>query len=150
MFSKIKALLSSNDSTESATVDVHDEVLAATMLLIEVAWADHEIEERELRTIEHALSDLYEIEEAEIVEVIDRARTMHESSTGVYPFTKLLNEELEPAEKRRLLVHLWRMNTFDETEFHYEEHMIRRIADLLYCTHDEFIVAKLEAQKTVS
>ncbi|MCY4658144.1 MAG: TerB family tellurite resistance protein [Gammaproteobacteria bacterium] len=138
-----------SQSAESEDDDTQDQVLAAAMLLIEVAWADHEIEEREVQTIRNALTDLYGIDNSEVEHVISKAQETHESSTGIYPFTTLLNEHLEHHEKRNLLEHLWRMNTFD-SEFHYEEYMIRRIADLLYCTHEEFIVAKLSAKKRLT
>ena len=120
------------------------------MLLLEVAWADHELEERELATIRSALTDLYQISEDEIETVIEKAQEAHDASTGIYPFTSLLNEHLAHDAKQRLLEHLWRMNTFHGAEFHYEEYMIRRIADLLYCTHEEFIAAKLTVKKEIS
>lgn len=149
MFRQIKTFFSDSEQIEQHD-DEHDEVLAAAMLLLEVAWADHELEERELATIRSALTDLYKISTDETNVVIEKAQETHESSTGLYPFTSLLNEHLTHDAKQRLLAHLWRMNTFHGTEFHYEEHMIRKIADLLYCTHEEFIVAKLAAKNSIS
>ena len=149
MLKQIKEFFSAEDQVESND-DEHDEVLASAMLLLEVAWADHELEERELETIRGALTDLYQISEDEIDTVIQKAQEAHDASTGIYPFTSLLNEHLTHEAKQRLLDHLWRMNTFHGAEFHYEEYMIRRIADLLYCTHEEFIAAKLRVKNQVS
>lgn len=149
MLKQIKEFFSAEDQVESND-DEHDEVLASAMLLLEVAWADHELEERELETIRGALTDLYQISEDEIHTVIQKAQEAHDASTGIYPFTSLLNEHLTHEAKQRLLDHLWRMNTFHGAEFHYEEYMIRRIADLLYCTHEEFIAAKLRVKNQVS
>ena len=149
MLKQIKEFFSADDQTDTND-DAHDEVLAAAMLLLEVAWADHELEERELATIRSALTDLYQISEDEIDTVIEKAQEAHDASVGIYPFTSLLNEHLAHDAKQRLLEHLWRMNTFEGAEFHYEEYMIRRIADLLYCTHEEFIAAKLNVKNQVS
>ena len=147
MLKHIRNLFTKEDVAGDEDQVEHDEAIAAALVLLEVAWADHEIEQRELETIRHALADLYQIDNDEIDFVMEQARTKHEESTDLYSFTKQLNEHLEREEKQRLLQHLWCMNTFDESDFHYEEYMIRRIADLLYCSHEEFIAAKLFAKQ---
>jgi hypothetical protein len=49
------------------------------------------------------------------------------------------------AEKLQLLEALWRVARADATVHKYEEHLIRRIADLLHMPHSSFITAKLRA-----
>ncbi|MBG73164.1 MAG: hypothetical protein CMQ50_09775 [Gammaproteobacteria bacterium] len=145
MFERLKGVFAreqnSDVETESTTVP-----LAAAMLLLEVAWADHELEDRELEQVKVALESMYEIDQDQGSEIVDRARADHEKSTGVFPFTRLLNERLDRSERKALLVHLWRVANFEGDKEHYEEHVIRKITDLLYLNHSDFIAAKREVQ----
>jgi len=145
MFERLKGVFTrehaSDVETESANVP-----LAAAMLLLEVAWADHELEDQELEQVKVALESMYEIDQDTVSEIIDRARTDHEKSTGVFPFTRLLNERLDRSERKALLVHLWKVANFEGDKEHYEEHVIRKITDLLYLNHSDFIAAKREVQ----
>ncbi|MCY4094810.1 MAG: TerB family tellurite resistance protein [Gammaproteobacteria bacterium] len=134
-----------DDSIESDTDD-QQVALAAAMLLLEVAWADHEIEERELALIRNSLNSLYDISDSQVESVIDEAKLEHQEISSIFPFTRALNEQLNTDERRRLLESLWRLNTFDGSAFHYEESVIRKIAELLYLTHTDFITAKLTAR----
>ena len=145
MFERLKGVFTreqaSDVETESANVP-----LAAAMLLLEVAWADHELEDQELEQVKIALESMYEIDQDTVSEIIDRARTDHEKSTGVFPFTRLLNERLDRSERKALLMHLWKVANFEGDKEHYEEHVIRKITDLLYLNHSDFIAAKREVQ----
>ena len=145
MFERLKGVFAreqnSDVETESTTVP-----LAAAMLLLEVAWADHELEDREPEQVKVALESMYEIDQDQGTEIVDRARADHEKSTGVFPFTRLLNERLDRSERKALLVHLWRVANFEGDKEHYEEHVIRKITDLLYLNHSDFIAAKREVQ----
>ena len=145
MFERLKGVFAREQNSdvepESTTVP-----LAAAMLLLEVAWADHELEDRELEQVKVALESMYEIDQDQGSEIVDRARADHEKSTGVFPFTRLLNERLDRSERKVLLVHLWRVANFEGDKEHYEEHVIRKITDLLYLNHSDFIAAKREVQ----
>ena len=41
---------------------------------------------------------------------------------------------------------MWRVALADDALSHYEEHLIRKVSELLYVTHNDFMVAKLTAQ----
>ncbi|MEE3279217.1 MAG: hypothetical protein VX211_05490 [Pseudomonadota bacterium] len=76
MFERLKGVFTreqaSDVETESANVP-----LAAAMLLLEVAWADHELEDQELEQVKVALESMYEIDQDTVSEIIDRALTDH-------------------------------------------------------------------------
>ena len=141
MFNRLKELFSlqAEGDAEDDGIEVP---MAAAMLLLEVAWADHEIEAAEIGHVELALASLYGLEAPRIAEVVAQARADHESSTGMQTFTRLLTEQLTRAERQALLTHLWRVASFDGDTHHYEEHIIRKITDLLYLNHSDFIAAK--------
>ena len=146
MFEKLRKILQQPAGSSVPGEDV-SVAQAAAMLLLEVAWADHEIEPAELDAMRHALKSLYRMEDAAIEALIRRARADHDASTGLFPFTRTLNDALDLAEKTALLTELWRLTGFRGERHHYEEHAIRRIADLLYLSHEDFIGAKLAARK---
>ena len=77
MFERLKGVFAqepiSDVETEKITVP-----LAAAMLLLEVAWADHELEDRELEQVKVALDSMYEIDQDQVAEIIDRARADHQ------------------------------------------------------------------------
>ncbi|HCL10941.1 MAG TPA: hypothetical protein DHW66_01840, partial [Alteromonas sp.] len=63
-------------------------------------------------------------------------------------FTKALNEGMSAELKERVMRGLWQVAYADATLSPDEEHIIRKIADLLYIPHSRFIKAKLAAQST--
>ena len=148
MLDQFKAAFARRVKDDSIEDDSDDQqvALAAAMLLLEVAWADQEIDERELALIRSSLVALYDISHSQVEAVITEAKLEHQEISSIFPFTRALNEQLDTAERKRLLESLWRLNEFDGSAFHYEEGVIRKIAELLYLTHGEFIAAKLGAK----
>lgn len=152
MLKRFKAAFAQRVKDDSIESDTDDQqiALAAAMLLLEVAWADHEIEERELALIRSSLIALYDISESQVEAVIAEAKLEHQEISSIFQFTRMLNEHLNTDERRRLLENLWRLSAFDGSAFHYEEGVIRKIAELLYLTHTDFINAKLGAKSSWS
>ena len=144
MFDRLKALLTSIEIAAEPTDDPTP--LAAAMLLFEVAWADHEILTAEVESMVSALTQLFGIEESAARALTDRAIEAHETETSIYPFTRAINDALSVEEKQQLITTLWRLALADQIVDKYEEHAIRRIADLLYVPHREFIRAKRDAR----
>lgn len=116
--------------------------LAAASVLFEVAWADHHISAAEEDSLQQALIKLYQITPDQAQEVLTLSREQHQTSVGVYPYTRLLNEQLDRTEKFELLIQLWSVALVDEGIDQFEEHRIRAIAELLYIDHPDFIRAK--------
>lgn len=122
--------------------------LAAATLLIEVAWADHDIAEAELAVIKATLSDQFQLADDDIEAIISDSRDHHEDSVGLYRFTRTLVDAWEEPERFRLVVQLWRLAYSDAHLDRFEEHMIRKIAELLYVSHRRFIEAKQLARRS--
>jgi uncharacterized tellurite resistance protein B-like protein len=54
-------------------------------------------------------------------------------------FTRRLHEQLTEAEKHRVIEMLWKVALADQHLDKHEDHLIRRIADLLYVPHRDLI-----------
>jgi uncharacterized tellurite resistance protein B-like protein len=123
--------------------------LAAATLLIEVAWADHDIADEELRIVQQALANQFDLTEPEITELIEESRNAHEESVGLYAFTRTLVDAWDEPQRYELVVLLWRLAFADQRLDRFEEHMIRKIAELLYVSHARFIEAKRAARTSL-
>ena len=78
--------------------------------------------------------------------LIHDAEQHQQDATSLYEFTSVLNEKCSQQEKFEILVNLWRVAFADGELDKYEDHRIRRIAELLNLSHREFIQAKLRVQ----
>lgn len=123
------------------------EALAAGALLLEVAWADHDIADAELELIERQLEDEFGLRQDEVAELVEESRREHQESVGLYRYTRTINDAWDEERKVALVTALWRLALSEDGLHRYEEHTIRKIAELLYVPHSRFIEAKLTAKR---
>ena len=121
--------------------------LAAAVLLFEVAWADHQISDVELASVRETLTREFGIDEATVDDLVAESRAQQEGSVGMHRFTRAIVDAWTPRQRGQLVVQLWRLALNDAELDKYEEAVIRKIADLLYVSHSDFIAAKREAQR---
>mgnify|MGYP006216224621 FL=1 len=116
-------------------------------LMIEVAYADNQLDESELKAMVNSLSKL-DIEKEEIQEIVDATLAKSKESISFYEHTRILNDQLDYDQKKEVLNSVWAIAFADGEMDKHEEHLIRRIADLLYLNHKDFINAKLNQKET--
>jgi len=116
--------------------------MAAGILLVEVARSDQHMDPRESRLVERQLREVFGLGEAEVHELLRLVERDADTATSLFPFTRLINERFDSAEKTRLVELLWEVAYADGCLDPYEEGLIRKIADLLYVPHRDFIRAK--------
>ena len=121
--------------------------LAAAALLLEVAWADHDIADDELTLIRDQLRAQFELPAEDVDALVAESREAHEESVGLYGYTRTINEHWSEQQKFELVNALWQLALADDGLHRYEEHTIRKIAELLYLSHTRFIEAKLTAKR---
>ena len=127
-----------------------DAPLAAAALMLEVTWADHETDSTEIERSTALLKQLFNLDAAVAGQLVDDARDRLQHNVGVQTYTRHLNEALCEADKFDVITALWRVAQTSNGVDRFEEHTIRRIADLLYLSHDRFIQAKLLARQNPS
>jgi len=116
--------------------------LAAAALLIEVARADVAVDEAEARCIEDLLVATLGLGRDEVGDLVELARAEIDEGASLHQFTHLINQHYDIAAKRRFMEQLWRVAWSDGRLHHYEEHLLRRLAELLHLRHHEFMKAK--------
>ncbi len=149
MFAKLRAHFAA-DTLESEADTSESLPLAAAMLLFEVAWADHDISSQEIDRIDASLQSLFGVSHGVAERLAEQARVEHVKATSIYPFAREVREALDADERYQLMVALWQLALADELLATYEESAIRRISELLYVSHRDFIRAKLEAKRATS
>ena len=147
MFDRLKTLLQQFPIAPRDVAEEEAAPMAAAMLLLEVAWADQNITDAELEATREAVQSMFRLSRDQVQALVDRAKAEHDTAISMYPFTRAVNESLSMDDKRLLIRLLWRLAGADNDVDVHEEYTIRRIADLLYVSHDDFIAAKLEARK---
>jgi len=146
MIKRIKDLLSNFSNQEE---DVEDQKIssldkACSALLIEVAYADKIFDESEIISLKESLKETYNIDDIIIDELISDAKKTVDESTSLYEYTRVVNDEFEYSDKLELLSRIWRLAFADGNLDKYEDHLIRKISDLIHISHSDFIKIKLE------
>ncbi|ROR34610.1 TerB family tellurite resistance protein [Inmirania thermothiophila] len=119
--------------------------LAAAVLLAETARADLDIAEAERRALAALVARTFGLDAGEAAALVEEAVAAAESAVSLYEHTALVNAHWSPQERARLIGLMWRVAYADGRIDRYEEHIIRRVAELLHVPHAAFIQAKLEA-----
>ncbi len=146
LLERLKRLLEAPDEAQSQSTT--GLAVASAVLLFEVVWADHQVESTELEQLRSSLRDALDLSDTDLDEVINDARRRHDEGVGVFEYTRLVNEHASAAQKFELVADLWRIAFADGTASAIEEHTIRRLSDLLYVPHRDFIRAKQLARDT--
>ncbi len=133
--------------TESISEDEleHQLQLACAALMIEVLYADYSVDENELNTLRRILQENFDLNKEEAENLIQLAEEERNQATDYYQFTSLINEFYTQQQKRELVTRLWQMAYADHTIHKFEEHLVRRLADLLHVPHSAFIQSKHKA-----
>lgn len=126
----------------SAPLSQSQKQLAVAALLIEVAMADHVFDLSEMQSLKLHLKQKFEIDAAQLNELIDLAKEEAADSTSLHQFTTLIHQHCNPQEKFELLVSMWELAFADKDLNKYEEYVIRKVADLIYVSHSDFVRAK--------
>tara|TARA_B100000700_G_scaffold155965_1_gene173219 strand:+ start:359 stop:802 length:444 start_codon:yes stop_codon:yes gene_type:complete len=120
---------------------------ACSSLLIEVALSDKDFDEEEITSMKEILKTTHGVSEETIKEVVSNAKQTVDESTSLYNYTREVNDNFSYDDKLLLLQSLWDIAYADGNVDKYEEHLIRKISDLIYISHSDFIQAKLERKK---
>ena len=124
--------------------------LALAALLIEVMTADRTIEPAEQERVRALLQSHFALPAAELAEIIQLAEAELHQATDYYQFTSRINQSFELKDKIKVVEYLWEIAYADESLDCFEEHFIRKVADLLFVSHSQFIRAKLKTQEKLS
>jgi len=142
-----KYVISSPENSNK--VSGHSLQIATAALLIEMMRADSEINDDERSAVTKNLQSRFGLSEEETTAIIKFAEDEIENATGYYEFTSLINKGLSQEEKIAIIEQLWEIAFSDSLLDKYEEHMVRKIANLIHVSHKDFIDTKLRVRKRI-
>ncbi len=145
LINKLKSLFS-DDTGEGAKAEARALELASAALMFEVARADFAVDETEQQAVHHLLKAEFDLSQEDIEAVTEEAADSVDAATCLFEFTRAVNQLASADQKRALIRMMWRVAMADSALNRYEEHLIRKVADLLYVAHADFIQAKQAAQ----
>lgn len=136
-----------------ASVSTHDSAelsRAIAVLMLEVAQSDFEESEEETNMMLMGLTEHMGENSHTVEDLLASARSDKANSAGLYEFTRLACTEMSMAERANLIEQLWQIAHADGVVDKYEEGAIRKVSELLYVPHSDFIRAKLAAASAVN
>lgn len=119
---------------------------AAAILFAEVARADNNVKDIDLVAARQGLQVLFGLSTEQADALLQYAGRPENRPTSYFRIVSLLNREMSPTDKIKLIEQMWRVAQIDNEIDMYEDHIVRKIADLLYVPHREFIAAKHRAK----
>ncbi|WP_221795142.1 TerB family tellurite resistance protein [Oceanobacter mangrovi] len=144
MIQKLLSFFADGNSQRQA--DKYTLDLAAAALMVEVMRADHYIDNAERKALKQSINELFELSEDDVLELMAQAENASAESVDLYQFTEVVHAHFSEQQKFKLMCGMWRVAYASDGLDKYEEHIIRRVSELLYIPHSEFIRAKQQAR----
>ena len=124
--------------------------LATAVLLVEVMRADPAKPAAERQAVVAALQRKFKLDETALVQLLGQAEQAAENAYDYQRFTATINELCTQDQKVQIVEAMWQVAYADGYLDAHENHVISKVAGLLYVTHGEYIAAKLWAKEAAS
>ncbi|MFK5892581.1 MAG: TerB family tellurite resistance protein [Pseudomonadota bacterium] len=146
MLQKIKQFFNSNLIVTDEENSQHQLQLATTALFIEMMLQDDKQHSEEKNAVKNAIKTSLNVSSNEIDELFSLAEEELKNATDYHQFTQLINKNFDKFQKIKIIENLWSIAYSDSQLDDLEEHMVRKIAELIHVPHIQFIKAKLKMQ----
>ena len=117
----------------------HGIKLSTALLLVEVERADFAEDITESAATLRLLREHFELSDEEAALLVQEARRTADHAASLQAFTRRLHEALTYEEKQAIVEMLWKVALADSHLDKHEDHVVRKIADLLYVSHSDVI-----------
>ena len=139
MFEKIKEFLSAKlgqeneelSETMSGEPTEKDIQIATTVLLVEMASTDGDIDAQEGGVVARILSQQFSIEDHEVPDIVKAAIAAKKQEGKIDLFVKQVNENFSDVQKRRVLAMLWKVVFADGKIDRQEERLMEQMRNRL-------------------
>ena len=144
MFEKLKKMFETNISEINSVDDTLISYLVS--LFVEVSRVDYKIDEKEINFIIEILAKEFNFNSDLIKEKLNIVRTS-ERLIGYHPITKYLNENFDINFKKKVVLGLWKIAFINNDLDKYEDHLVRKVSDLLYINHADNMLLRNKAKE---
>lgn len=147
MINAIKRFFEQNFSASASEEEIaHQLRLATAALFIEMMQQDHEVDTVEKQAVKNVLKKKFALDDVETEKLYSLAKQESRNATDYHQFTSLIASHFSQEQKILVIEYLWEIAYADGILHMYEEHMVRRIADLIHVSHKDYIQAKHRAE----
>lgn len=153
MFSTFKEILDTftgSPSRPSAAEEARALQLATAVLLVEVMRADPTLAAAERNAVIVTLRNKFALGDEELARLVALAEQTAKTAYDYFHFTSSLNEHLTHPQKVLIIENMWQVAYADAHLDANENHLISKIAGLLYVTQGEYIGAKMRAKEAAA
>jgi uncharacterized tellurite resistance protein B-like protein len=148
MLNAIRDFFDRHIGAAPATNAGHTIELATAALLVEVARIDQNTSVAEKTAVLRAVREKFELTPEEAERLIALAEEEMKQASDYFQFTSLINRHFTQEQKQRVIELMWRVAYSDASLSAHENHLMRKVADLLHISHGDYIAAKMRAQGT--
>ncbi|BFM06602.1 TerB family tellurite resistance protein [Halioxenophilus aromaticivorans] len=128
--------------TEAPIATEQQARLAAAVMLVEVAAIDDHFQDSEAQALLQILTDRFALAADEVTLLQAQAKEAQANASSLHDHTRVINERFSDEQKQDLIANMWQIAYADGELDKYEEYIIRRVSELLYVSHSDFIRAK--------
>lgn len=141
MLKKLKDLFISADVAHENDDNKRLQVSLAA-LLVEIARADFDETAEEDNEITRILVNYFSVSADEAIALLTEAQVATDDSVSLYEFIRTLHASLSAEERLKVIELLWQLALSDKILNKYEDHLVRKIADLMYVPNSDVIRIK--------
>ena len=146
MLKSIQDFFDRNIAQGAPPAERHSVELATAALLVEVIRSDAGISTSEQQAVLHAVREKFGLSDEEAKTMFKLAEEEVRTANDYYQFTSLINRHFNQQQKQHVIELMWRVAYADAELAAHENHVLRRIAELLHVTHADYIAAKMRAR----
>lgn len=143
----LKALFSPHNDVEKP-VEPQALRLAAAILLFETIRADGTLDDSKTQALIGLLQRRWQLDADAAIAFHESLQSKAENAADLHQFTRLLRDNWDYAQRVELITNMWMLAYSDQHLDPQEEYTIRKVADLLYVDHADFIRGKIRALNT--
>lgn len=142
--------IAASASRNSGSAETSVLQIATAALLIEMMRMDSELRDTERQAIASTLQTQFNLETTQFETLIALAEQEVRDATDYYQFTSLINKHCDLAQKVQIIENLWHVAMIDGHLDAHELHLMRKLADLLYVGHADYVAAKQRARDSAN
>ena len=120
--------------------------VATAALLLEMMRMDNSITAAETASVTRTLQTRFGLDAAQVGTLMALAAEEARLATDYFQFTSLINRNFSAEQKVLVVEYLWQVAYADGHLDAHEQHFMRKIADLLYVSHADYVGAKQRAR----
>jgi uncharacterized tellurite resistance protein B-like protein len=120
--------------------------VATAALLLEMMRRDSTVTAAETASVARALQSRFGLDAVQVDTLMALAAEEARLATDYFQFTSLINKNFSAGQKVQVVEYLWQVAYADGQLDAHEQHFMRKIADLLYVSHADYVAAKQRAR----